>query len=72
MNYINVHLIITDSLLCHLVKKALTFSLNSITLTGHPINPDTSYGPLSPEGGGGGTLHMKGVGMLVGNFELNS
>ena len=21
--------------------------------------------------GGGGTLHMKGVGMLVGNFELN-
>ena len=22
-------------------------------------------------GGGGGTLHMKGVGMLVGNFELN-
>ena len=21
---------------------------------------------------GGGTLHMKGVGMLVGNFELNS
>ena len=20
--------------------------------------------------GGGGTLHMKGVGMLVGNFEL--
>ena len=23
-------------------------------------------------GGGGWTLHMKGVGMLVGNFELNS
>ena len=23
-------------------------------------------------GGGGGTPHMKGVGMLVGNFELNS
>ena len=22
-------------------------------------------------GGGGGTPHMKGVGMLVGNFELN-
>ena len=23
------------------------------------------------EPGGGGTPHMKGVGMLVGNFELN-
>ena len=23
------------------------------------------------EAGGGGTPHMKGVGMLVGNFELN-
>ena len=22
-------------------------------------------------GGGGGTPHMKGLGMLVGNFELN-
>ena len=22
-------------------------------------------------GGGGGTPHMKGMGMLVGNFELN-
>ena len=22
-------------------------------------------------GGGGGTPHLKGVGMLVGNFELN-
>ena len=27
---------------------------------------------LPPGGGtGGGTPHMKGVGMLVGNFELN-
>ena len=26
---------------------------------------------LSVKPGGGGTLHMKGVGMLVGNFELN-
>ena len=27
---------------------------------------------VNSEGGGGGeTLHMKGVGMLVGNFELN-
>ena len=25
----------------------------------------------SEEGGGGGTSHMKRVGMLVGNFELN-
>ena len=24
-----------------------------------------------PGEGGGGTLHMKGVGMLIGNFELN-
>ena len=24
-----------------------------------------------PGGGGGGALHMKGVEMLVGNFELN-
>ena len=26
----------------------------------------------SPEGGGGGESHMKGAGMLVGNFELDS
>ena len=26
---------------------------------------------LTLGGGGGGTPHMKGVGMLVGNFELN-
>ena len=26
---------------------------------------------LSPGGGREGTPHMKGVGMLVGNFELN-
>ena len=25
----------------------------------------------APPGGGGGHKHMKGVGMLVGNFELN-
>ena len=25
----------------------------------------------NPGGGGGRTSHMKGVGMLVGNFELN-
>ena len=24
-----------------------------------------------PTGGGGGTPHMKGMGMLVGNFESN-
>ena len=29
-------------------------------------------GIVQPKGGGGGeTPHMKGVGMLVGNFELN-
>ena len=27
--------------------------------------------PFSGHLGGGGTPHMKGVGMLVGNFELN-
>ena len=27
--------------------------------------------PQHGPGGGGGTPHMKGVGMLVGNFELN-
>ena len=26
---------------------------------------------IFPGGGGGGTPHMKGVGMLVGYFELN-
>ena len=26
---------------------------------------------MGAHGPGGGTLHMKGVGMLVGNFELN-
>ena len=33
----------------------------------------SSQPPLSghPEGEGGRTPHMKGVGMLVGNFELN-
>ena len=25
----------------------------------------------TPGGGGGGNFHMKGAGMLVGNFELN-
>ena len=25
----------------------------------------------APQGGGGVTPHMKGVGMLIGNFELN-
>ena len=29
------------------------------------------YGYISPGGGGGGDFHMKGAGMLVGNFELN-
>ena len=28
------------------------------------------YAPYKYPGGGGGTLHMKGVGMLIGNFEL--
>ena len=27
--------------------------------------------PVLDPGGGGGTPHMKGVGMLVGNCELN-
>ena len=27
-------------------------------------------GIVQPQGGGGGTPRMKGVGMLVGNFEL--
>ena len=26
---------------------------------------------MHPRGEGGGTPHMKGVGMLIGNFELN-
>ena len=30
------------------------------------LNSEVVGGP-----GGGGTLHMKGVGMPVGNFELN-
>ena len=30
-----------------------------------------SYWPIFL-GGGGGTQHMKGVGMLIGNFELNA
>ena len=30
-----------------------------------------SYWPIFVQGGGGRALHMKGVGMLVGNFELN-
>ena len=27
--------------------------------------------PMNPRGGGGGSPHVKGVGMLVRNFELN-
>ena len=29
-----------------------------------------NYAPYKYPEGGGGTLHMKGVGMLIGNFEL--
>ena len=30
-----------------------------------------SYWPIFVREGGGETPHMKGVGMLVGNFEIN-
>ena len=43
----------------------------------HPWINDTPNGEekwlkwWKGRGGGGGTPHMKGVGMIVGNFELN-
>ena len=38
---------------------------------GTPLIRTLPMAPSVPEGGGGGTPQMKGVGMLVGNFELN-
>ena len=39
---------------------------------GTPLIRTLPKAPSVPEGGGGGgTPQMKGVGMLVGNFELN-
>ena len=52
--------------MCKIVKKKFFFSgeRNKENIVG--VDPFQ----LCP--GGGGTPHMKGVGMLVGNFELNS
>ena len=48
--------------------------LDSLILAGSPPQRKAPIianfcGPVTP--GGGGKPHMKGVGMLVGNFELN-
>ena len=42
-------------------------------MTKFPYQLQLSLPPYaSPLPGGGGAPHMKGVGMLLGNFELNS
>ena len=48
--------LLTESSLCPWREKALTFSLNSVRLYGHPVNSDTFYVPLSVRIKGGLTV----------------
>ena len=67
MQWINIREPIANSLIPW-IENNLIYLVNSVKLI-HPLN---NWGQA---GGGGrgveGTSHMKGVGMLVGNYELN-
>ena len=62
---------------CHFgaERDLFNFQCSQVVTHGHrgisPLVPQKSFHGETPGVGGGETSHMKGVGRLVGNFELN-